>query len=408
MKTINFVVLILLCGCATNSKNEKTESSSTIIDTPTKANTSLPYLVNGDDGNLYFSWVEKQDDNWAELKYSKREFEGWTEPELIASGNDWFVNWADYPMIAVDSAGNMIAHFLAKSSAGTYSYDVNIVTKKAKETTWSDPVIPHTDRTPTEHGFVTMLPLNNDTFQVAWLDGRYTGGMDHSSAGLGSMTIRTAFIKSDGSISGEYELDNSVCDCCQTTGEVAQKGPVFMYRDKELGMRDISIVRRTSESWTYSGNVNMDGWEIDGCPVNGPRADAFDNNVAVAWFTAANNQPMVKVAFSSNGGEAFDEPIIIDAMQPQGRVDLAMLNEKQAIVSWLTNVDTTSTIMARVVNQNGTMESPFTVSETNESRASGFPQLAVHDKAVYFAWTHLSNEQSTIRMKKIHLQDMNQ
>jgi len=408
MKTFVNAVAVALIVTACSPKNESAskENSSndlTAVEIPALANASLPYLITGDDDNLYFSWVEKKDSGWVELKYAKMEGDSWSEPELIATGNDWFVNWADYPMVAVDAAGNMMAHFLAKSSVGTYSYDVNIVMKKADEVAWSEPTIPHKDGTPTEHGFATMLPQGNGNFQISWLDGRNTGGGDHEShGGGGAMTIRTALMDMDGSLTEEAELDNRVCDCCQTTGVNTSNGPVVMYRDRsEMEIRDMSIVRSVNQTWTAPTPVYEDNWNIDGCPVNGPRADALGNDLAIAWYAAANNQPEVKVIFSSDGGATFGQPIMIDQASPLGRVDIAMINANRALVSWLTSENGKTVIKARFVEKGGAMEVPITIAETSESRGSGFPQIEKFGSDVYVAWTVFEKEkESAIKMVK--------
>ncbi|MEP5614383.1 MAG: exo-alpha-sialidase, partial [Cyclobacteriaceae bacterium] len=302
MRSTVLLSLAFFMACSNPTKQEAQEDPALAVVVPSATNSSLPYLITGDDGNLYFSWVEKKDSGWVELKYSTYVNDSWSAPELIAKGNDWFVNWADYPMMAVDSDGNMMAHYLAKSAAGTYAYDVNIVMKKAGGSAWSDATIPHNDGTPTEHGFTTMLPQGIGIFQISWLDGRNTGGGDHDNhgdGGGGAMTIRTALLDMDGNLSDENVLDQRVCDCCQTTGANTVSGPVVLFRDRsEMEIRDLSIVRNVNKQWTEPTPVYQDNWNIAGCPVNGPRADAVGNSLAVAWYSAANNQPEVKVAFS--------------------------------------------------------------------------------------------------------------
>ena len=395
-----FIILFLMVACAPNKNNEQPVDDLAIMEAPAGDNASLPYLVTGEDGLLYFSWVEKQDSGWVELKYARLEGSTWTKPELIASGNDWFVNWADYPMIAVDKEGNMTAHYLAKSSSGTYSYDVNVLYKPSGGE-WSSPLIPHNDGTPTEHGFVTMLPQNDGTFRLAWLDGRNTGGGEHGAeeghGGRGAMTIRTAVLDMEGNLTEEAELDNRVCDCCQTTGAITAKGPMFAYRDRSEGeIRDIAYVSYSNSTWTAPQKINDDNWSIAGCPVNGPRMSALGNTVATAWFTAAEGQPKVKIAFSNL--ESFGNPFLVDESSPLGRVDVILLDDKTAMISWLDN-EGTPAIKYRVVKSDGTMTAPQTVSATSEARSSGFPQMTKAGDQVYFAWTNYQKGgESSIKM----------
>ena len=377
MKLLSALIIasLLLSSCQKNQEKATENSALQNVESPAESNASLPYLIKGGDDLLYMSWVEKRDSGWIDLKYSVQKEDIWQTPEVIASGNDWFVNWADYPMMAVDKQGNMIAHFLAKSSSGTYSYDVNVVYKPVGGE-WSEPIIPHDDGTPTEHGFVTMLPKNDGTFLLSWLDGRNTGGGNHDSGGHGgggAMTIRTATLDMMGNLTQKAELDSRVCDCCQTGGAMTLGGPVIVYRDRsEEEMRDMSFVRLVDNKWTESKAVNSDGWKIAGCPVNGPRIAAYENTTATAWFTAAEGIAKVKVAFMDDSGESFQEPIIVDDSVSVGRVDIVMIDNQSAYVSWLDLEGETPLIKFRKVSKNGSMNDPIIVSETSASRGSGF------------------------------------
>lgn len=399
-----YLTLLTLFTFCTTPETSDTETKHILesVSLPVSENSSLPHLIKGANNNLYLSWVEKGDSNWVDLKFSTLIDDQWSDPEHIASGNDWFVNWADYPMIAVDSLGNKVAHYLAKSAAGTYSYDVNVVLKPKDSIKWSSPIIPHKDGTPTEHGFMTMLPNNNGSFLLSWLDGRNTGGEghgDHKSGG--AMTIRSAVIDMEGNLSEETELDDRVCDCCQTGGVLTSDGAIIIYRDRSVDeVRDMAFVSKTNEEWSQPKLVAKDNWNIAGCPVNGPRIAGYGNTVATAWYTSALSRPMVKVAFKAD--ENFDEAIIIDSTSPIGRVDISMLNEQTAIVSWMDGGETPA-IKYRIVNQNGSMSSVKTVAEISESRGSGFPQMEVFEGYVYFAWTQLNEDQATIKVARIRL-----
>ncbi|WP_420317856.1 hypothetical protein [Ekhidna sp.] len=398
--TILTIISIALVSCQSGKEEKKEMTALKKIESPTGSNASLPYLIKGGDSRLYMSWVEKRDSGWIDLKYSILSSDSWSAPELIASGNDWFVNWADYPMMAVDNKGNMIAHFPAKSSSGTYSYDVNVVYKPVGGE-WSQPVIPHNDGTPTEHGFVTMLPKNDGTFLLSWLDGRNTGGGDHDShdshGGGGAMTIRTATLDMTGNLTQEAELDSKVCDCCQTGGAMTSSGPVIVYRDRsEEEMRDMSFVRFIGNDWSEPQTVNSDGWKIAGCPVNGPRIAAFENTTATAWFTAAEGIAKVKVAFMDDSGESFQEPIIVDDSVSVGRVDIVMIDNQSAYVSWLDLEGERPLIKFRKVSSDGSLEKPVVVSETSASRGSGFPQMEVIDGTLFFAWTMVDGQNTSI------------
>ncbi len=403
MKWYFFITVVLLASCSQQvEKTLKTDFQLVPINSPAGENASLPHLIEGADGNLYLSWVEKKDSNRVSFKYSKLDSENWTSPELIASGSDWFVNWADYPMLTVDQSGNMVAHYLAKSSSGTYSYDVNIVVKHKDSTSWSEPIIPHKDGTPTEHGFVTMLPNDDETFTLAWLDGRNTGSDSHDHHGDGAMTLRSAVIDMNGGVSESVELDARVCDCCQTGGTTTREGQIIVYRDRSVDeIRDMAYVTKTKEGWSEPKLVAIDNWNIAGCPVNGPRIDASDSIIAVAWYTAANSRPKIKVAFWQNG--EFQKPFVIDDSSPLGRVDIVLKDSETAFVSWLDGGEK-SVIKFRKVNISGAMSPEQIVSETSEARGSGFPQMEIFNHELFFAWTSISEDSTWVKLKKLKLE----
>ena len=74
---------------------------------------------------VVLSWVERSGDK-ATLRFSDRTDTGWTEAQTVASGTDWFVNWADVPSVIPLQHESMAAHWLQKSAASTYAYDVRL------------------------------------------------------------------------------------------------------------------------------------------------------------------------------------------------------------------------------------------------------------------------------------------
>jgi hypothetical protein len=311
----------------------------------------------------------------------------------VAAGTDWFVNWADYPMVAANPSG-MVAHYLQKSGPGTFAYDVK-VTASPDGNSWSEPYTLHDDGMQAEHGFVSFVPYG-DGYYVSWLDGRKTAmpGAEGHEGHHGEMTLRAARLAADGSKLEEWELDCRVCDCCQTSVAMAAAGPVVVYRDRsENEVRDISVVRYDGMAWTEPEPVFSDEWKIEGCPVNGPRIDARGDTVVVAWFSAAGSKPGVKAVYSFDGGASFEAPITIDEGAPIGRVDVELLEDK-AVVSWMEG----PRILAVFVFPEGTRGKSFLVAESSENRASGFPQMTRVGDHLYFAWT--DSESKSIRVAK--------
>lgn len=389
-----------ITNCKQDSKKIEPEALITVVkevQSPAGASSSLPHLTSNVNSTL-MSWVETKGDSLATLYFSELENDIWQEPQAIVAGSDWFVNWADYPMVA-ENKGNYWSHILKKSSKGTYSYDVKMNIKTKGSSTWETDIALHTDGTPTEHGFVTVLPYK-DAFFVTWLDGRNTE--ENETGERGAMTIRAAEVASNGEVSHEYELDVSTCDCCQTTAAITDNGPIVLYRDRsEEEIRDISIVRQVNETWTAPKTIHADGWKIKGCPVNGPKVAALGNNVAVAWFTAAQDTARVQVVFSKDGGENFQKPTVIAKGTTIGRVDVVWVDEETAVVSWMDTKEKISSLNVMKISKTGVASEKVTVLEINGSRQSGFPQLEKVDDMLYFAWTQVTSSDTRVQMAKL-------
>ncbi len=391
MKIHTLFLLLLITACSVKeSEQQSIEMDEDII---TVGNGSeLPYLFKDNSGGIYISWVEETDEK-VEFNYATFNEDGsWSEPILITKGNDWFINWADYPMIATLKGEQMIAHYLSKSSEDTYSYDVSILTSQNGGNDWSTPKVLHDDGKKAEHGFVSMLPYV-DNFFIGWLDGRNTS-MEEGHHG--QMTLRGAIVTPKGEKLKEWELDDRVCDCCQTGAAITSNGPVIVYRNRsDEEIRDIYITRLVNDKWTEPQAVYDDGWEIMGCPVNGPRVTAKGLNVAVAWYTASP-YARVNLAFSNDGGGTFSQPIQVDESEPLGRVDVALIDEKSAFVTWMEVAE----IKGAIVTNNKIVKR-FSIATSSSSRGSGFPQMEIIGNKVLVAWTDI--EDNRIKTKLIEL-----
>ena len=384
------VALLVLAGCTRTETEAGTPPKTPAfqeIASPASPGSGLPNFYTTLAGTVFLSWVEPAGDDAFALRFARLEAGAWSAPQTIATGDDWFINWADFPSIVALNDSTLAAHFLAKSGPDTYAYDVKITQSHDGGQTWSPALKPHRDGTQTEHGFVSMAPWHDDRLLAVWLDGRNTGG-GHDGHGSGAMTLRAATLDAEGQLADEALLDERICDCCQTSIASTPDGAIAAYRDRsDTEIRDIAVVRLNEDGWTEPQTVYADGWEIAGCPVNGPAIAAHEAHVAVAWFTAADDTPRVRLALSSDGGATFGPALSIDEGQPIGRVDVAVLDDGGALVSWVEKTGEGAAIRLRHVRPDGTPAPSMLVAPTSPARASGFPQLTRFGNTVYMAWT---------------------
>ncbi|MFQ5585183.1 MAG: hypothetical protein ACE5GL_12180, partial [Calditrichia bacterium] len=96
----------------------------------------------------------------------------------------------------------------------------------------------------------------------------------------------------------------------------------------------------------------------------------------------------VKVIFSSDGGATFGQPVIVDDGHPIGRVDILLLQDGSALVSWVEATQEGGEIRIRRVQPDGAKAPSMLIAKTSVVRASGFPQIARSGNQLYFAWTN--------------------
>lgn len=79
-----------------------------------------------------------------------------------------------------------------------------------------------------------------------------------------------------------------------------------------------------------------------------------------------------------------------------------MINESEALVSWVKSIPNTerAQLMARKVSIGGELGNPVLISEISSSKSSGFPVIKVFQKDVYLAWTEPN---SGVKVEKISL-----
>lgn len=370
-----------------------------MLSTPATGKVSGPRLSEGESGDLVLSWMESGESG-TDLKFATYEAGDFADASLVVTEPRMFVNWADLPSVLHVNEDHWLAHWLRYSADKTYSYDVVVSQSFDGGASWGEPVAAHTDGTPTEHGFVSV---HRDPEGVAllWLDGRDTAGEASENVLDTSMTLRSAVITPDGDRLREQRVDDSVCDCCQTDVAISTSGPVAVYRDRTADeVRDIYVTRFVDGAWQAGVPLHADNWKIPGCPVNGPSIVAQDNYVAVAWFTAADEKPSVRVAFSNDGGVTFGDPIEIASGRLAGFVGLAILDEDALAISWVSRTETGSNaINIRRVGTDGQMNPVRTVATTEQLRV--FPQLAYHEENLILVWTDEIDEKRQMRAARI-------
>ena len=384
----SLVIVATLTACAGESSTPVTASAGLVIDSlpsPAGPDAGEPNLAVDSAGRVYLTWIERNADSSHAVKLAVREGDAWSAPRTIVEREPFFVNWADFPSLAVSPGGRLVVHWLQRSGPATYSYDVRVAQSADGGATWSPSMVLHRDGLEAEHGFVSMWPVAGDSIAAVWLDGRKSAMPDSAR----EMQLAFTTLAADGSRGVERMLDARICDCCQTAVAVGSRGPIVAYRDRSASeVRDIYVTRLVDGVWTAPAPVHADNWEINACPVNGPSVAASGDRVVVAWFTGARDSARVKAAFSSDGGATFGAPVVIDDGNPAGRVDVELVGGDRAVVTWIERTGgDTAEVRVREVRADGTRGEALRVATTSGKRASGFPRMIRARDELVFAWT---------------------
>lgn len=376
------------------------------VESPAGPESGEPYLsVSG--SHVYMSWLEKSEEGGHDLRMATYEEGVWSEGTTIAHSDRFFVNWADFPSITQAGDGSLWTHWLERGSEGGYDYGIRIASSTDGGATWGPAWTPHDDDSPTEHGFLSTVTLP-EGLGFTWLDGRkYAPGPDGAEA-TQEMSLRYRTVALDGTPGPELLVDGRVCDCCQTASAMTDDGPVVVYRNRtEDEIRDIYLARMVDGVWVDGTPVHDDGWNIAGCPVNGPAVVARGTDVAVAWFSAPDDVARVKVAFSQDGGATFAAPVVVDDGNPAGRVDLVLDDDGTVLVSWLERTGGEGAeVRLRRVSPDATPGESVAVSAASSERASGFPRMVpMADGGLLLAWTDVSGDASQVRVALVDAPD---
>ena len=385
-----------ICVAACDRSASRVAARINVLEPPSGPGATSPNLTSSG-GHALLTWVEPDgQDGGKRVRFAELAESGWTPPSTIAEGRAVIANWVDVPSAVRQNEHVVVAHWSEGVAGQAEASNVIIARSTDAGATWQRLGPLNRDQTPTEHGFVSLLP-DGDGVLAFWLDGRdtVTGG---------STSLRAARVTKE--IGTDDVIDQRVCDCCSTSATATESGPVVTYRDRsDDELRDPAAARRVGSAWTQRP-VHADGWQINGCPVNGPASASRGATMAVAWFTSAKGRPSIRLSFSADAGATFGPPISIDEgsdkRAPLGRVDLSLLDSGHAIVSWLAASGERAELLVRRVAPSG--EAGRELGIATLARDAGFPRMERVRDDLLFVWSDKANRQ--LRLVRLAADDI--
>lgn len=372
---------------------------------PAQAHSGQPDLASAPDGRVLLTWISRLPGRRPALMYVGMADNGhwYSSARSVVVGESLMASWANVPHIAQTPDGALWIQFMQQRGEG-HAGDIALARSSDGGFNWSTPIAVNDTSMMAEHGFAALWPVGRDRIGVAWLagppmeDGADTGeGMHH---GHGSTQLRATTFDLNLQRSDDTVLDTMTCDCCQSELAMTTQGPVLAYRDRTAAeVRDIVVVRKTAEGWSEPVLVHPDNWVMAGCPVNGPAIASHGDNVVVAWFTAADDKPLVQVARSTDAGASFRPPVVLEQGNAvQGRTAVA-LDEAQAWILWIReDAGGQSLWLSRRTPDLSTELQRLEVAKLQgRGRATGYPQIVLRDGVAHIAWTDIVDGVSRLR-----------
>jgi hypothetical protein len=355
------------------------------LTTPSGPESGHYHLAALPDGSASLSWLEMKPER--ALVWSSFDGRSWSQPQTIVKDHNLLLNWADFPTVCPLSDGRMAAHWLMRHPVQKFVTSLRIGHSADAGRTWRTVFAAGESLTDDYSGFVSLVRRKTG-FSAVYLAPPEGKREQHGGHEGFRKTLRFANFDLQGQRLADEEIDADVCSCCQTAVAETADGPMVAYRDHETEIRDISVVRRTARGWSEPRPLHRDGWRINACPVNGPALASAGGRVAAVWYTGAQDQPRVQVAFSNDAGQSFGRPVRVDGGAPVGRVSVALLPDETAVAGWIEKLGdgTVGRVRLRRVSADGTAGRPLDVAEVSTARTTGFPRLLLWRGQLLVAW----------------------
>jgi hypothetical protein len=393
MRTVSLIVVASLTGILIQA-----QAQVRLTDPPALKDSGMAHLTTDSKGNAYLSWIDPLTEGGHALRYVRWMGSGWSGPDTIVKGRNWFINWADIPALAVTQDGSFLAHWLTRTEgSGVYGYGIRVVRKAPGASAWKEIFGANLSDKTDYAGFLSFV-VTGDRAGAVYLApppaaARVTAVSHNHESGDGSgevehrKTLRYVAFTAGGAVATDREIDADTCSCCQTTLVSTPKGLLAAYRDHAPGeIRDISVVRLVNGAWTEPKPLNRDGWKINGCPTEGPSAAATAEHVGIAWLTRAQDKPRIQMSLSNNSGQDFGAPQRIDDGNPYGHPAVAVFDRNSFLAVWIERTPKGADLRLRRVWMDGAKSASVRIRGVAAARSTGLPKVAVTGDQILLVW----------------------
>jgi hypothetical protein len=276
----------------------------------------------------------------------------------------------------------------------------------------------HAPDLPGSRGWHSLAVSPSGQVQSVWLDARplHVGSIFDrvlKTAHAHEAAMGLYYLAWDGGAPPEARrLFEPVCECCKTAMAVGKDGSVYaawrhVYEDN---YRDIAFaVSRDGAGFGDAVRVNEDGWQINGCPDDGPSMVVDGSSrVHLIWPTVVHEKTDMGIFHASTAdGVAFSERTPLpgaggmDPSHPQ----LAIDGSGRLAAVWDEMVgNKRRVVMSRAVPAGDGAPSwsePELLEDGGEGSSATYPVVTASGAGVLVAWTSQAGRESVIRVRRI-------
>jgi hypothetical protein len=281
----------------------------------------------------------------------------------------------------------------------------------------------HSETLTGARGWSSVVLDGDGAAHIAWLDGRNAAnkaapmypGAAHVHAEPTRQDIFQVTLRPDGTRE-EASVATNVCFCCKTsiaTGPGASLYVVWRHI-YPTNLRDMAVAASVDGGRTFTAPVRVseDGWQLDGCPEDGPSIAADATGILhIVWPTIVDKNDGTRkgvfYSFSRDGGRTFAPRVRVDVggdVKNASHPQITAAGERMAIV-WDESAETGPRARARWIESPSTasdsaprLSQPLTVSDPGPA---SYPSVTSTAGAMIAAWTVNSVGGSEIQVRRL-------
>ena len=138
--------------------------------------------------------------------------------------------------------------------------------------------------------------------------------------------------------------------------------------------------------WQEASAIVAEDWSANYPVMEAPAISVQNENVMLAWYSEAQGEPHLKVAFSQNNGQAFDTVVELAKGRTTGKVAAQWLDDTTVLLAFAERQETGVALRVAIVDENGNVLHEKQVAFSTTGKLQNPPELAKQQQQVLLAW----------------------